>query len=142
MDGTIEVGIEGPWYVQLSVLLGLVITLSTVLRLVIWPILKRFWQAIIAAPKLAENVGRLVELLEIDILHKVEVLEIKTELAEAHIGSLDSKVSAITARLDAHDKRADAYEMRTNLIESRISAIEIKVAKLEGFVVELSTAGD
>lgn len=110
-------GIDGPWYVQLGVVFSLLIALSTVLRLIVWPGLKRIWQAIIAAPRLAEGVARLVDLMEFDILERIIGLEKKQELHDAHLAAIDAGLSGINARLDAHDKRADATERRLALLE-------------------------
>jgi ACT domain-containing protein len=124
-----------PWYVQVSAILTLAILVSTVMRVIVWPFFKKIWQFIISAPRLADNVGKLVDLLEIDILHKVEVLEIKQELNEQHTANIESRTSGLTARVDAHDKRADAYEMRVNILETRL-------AQLEGRIHELSSASN
>lgn len=110
-------GIEGPWYIQLGVLLGLLISLSTVLRLIVWPGLKKIWQAIIAAPKIADGVGKLIELLEIDIQTKIVSLEKLTAFQEERIKNLEAIVSQMEVRLTAHDKRADANEIRIKLLE-------------------------
>lgn len=105
-----------PWYLQISAILTLAILVSTVTRVVIWPIFKRFWQAIVALPRMTDNVGRLVELLEIDILHKVEVLEIKEELTDKHLAEHSAKISGLVARVDA-------LEMRINLVERKASEL-------------------
>lgn len=121
VEGIHLLGIDGPWYVQLGVVFSLIIAASTVLRLIVWPGLKRIWQAIIAAPRLAEGVGRLVELLEFDILDRVEKMEVKQNLQDQHIANLDAIVSGNSARLTAHDQRADAIETRMSILEFRIT---------------------
>lgn len=108
---------EGPWWVDISAIAGVVVAVGIILRMVIWPGLKAIWRAIIAAPQIAQGVGRLVELLETDLLGRVERVEIQIIDFEKHIIIYDAYMSGEKARIDAHDKRADANELRLSILE-------------------------
>lgn len=66
---------NGPWWVDLTAFAGTLTAVGVIIRILVWPGLKAIWRAIVAAPQLAAGVVRLVDILETDILHRVELLE-------------------------------------------------------------------
>lgn len=107
-----------PWFVDLGVWAGVFTAIGVILRMVVWPGLHNFWRAVVAAPRIAESVGRLVELLETDVLKRVELAEVVIERHGQHLANIDAKESSHGARLDAHDARLDSYESRVVLLEN------------------------
>lgn len=106
-----------PWWVDLSVLAGIVVSASVILRMVIWPGLRATWKAIVAAPRIAEGVGKLVELLEVDLLKRVEFVELNQVSHTNKIADHDSILSGYGARLTAHDNRLDSIELEINILK-------------------------
>ena len=118
---------EGPWWVDISAVASAIVAIGIILRMVIWPGIRAFWKAIVAAPQIAAGVGRLVELLETDIMHRVEVLELKEEAYALHINEIDAHLSGEKARMNAHDKRADATEVRLSILEELYKQLTSKI---------------
>lgn len=90
---------DGAWYVDLGVLAGILTSLAVIWRVVLWPGLKAFWAAIVAAPKIAEGVGRVVELVEGDVLSELNDVKVtlRTHITEAD--NRDIKISEHEQRL-------------------------------------------
>lgn len=87
---------EGPWWIDLGALAATVTAAGIILRMIILPGLKTIWRAVVSAPQIAAGVGRLIELLEFDLLSKVEQLE--KELI-AKIDKLEVEIKEIKKKL-------------------------------------------
>ena len=91
---------EGPWWIDVTALAGAITALGIIWKMAVWPGMKTIWRAIIAAPQLAAGVGRLVEILETDILHRVETLESDSVKQGDCLGKLLLEVREINSKLE------------------------------------------
>jgi len=92
-----------PWYVDLGIIAGVLVSLGTIWRLAIWPGLKTFWLAVVAAPKIADGVGKVVELIESDVL--LELRSVKDNMT-THLVEAEGRDS----RIAEHEKRLGKLE--------------------------------
>lgn len=119
-----------PWYIDLTALAAGILGLVTIIKLIIWPGLKAIGKAIVAAPRIAEGVGRLVELLETDLLTRVETIETLQKHTLDRIDTSTAAISGHTARLDEHKIRLDTYENRVILLEGFMKIMQESLDKL------------
>jgi len=90
---------EGAWYVDLGIIAGVLTSFGIIWRMALWPGLKTFWLAITAAPRIADGIGKVVDLIEGDVLN--ELTGVRSNL-EAHIveaGIRDEKLAEHEQRL-------------------------------------------
>lgn len=78
---------DGPWYIDLAAIAGALTSIGIIWRMVIGPGLKTFWSAITAAPKIADGVGKVVELIEGDVLNELSDMKstFKSHLVDAAV---------------------------------------------------------
>lgn len=101
---------SAPWYADLGVWAGVLISAGAVWRLGVWPLLRAIWAAIIAAPKIAEGTRELVELIESDVLGKLEEVR---ETFKEHEG----KATVRDQRLNQHTLQLENHEIRISQLE-------------------------
>lgn len=108
---------EQPWYIDIAIWAGVVTSVGIIVRQVVWPVLQGVGRFIVAAPRIAESVNRMVELLETDLLRRVEQLEAQVgthvQWADAQSMILAANGATITANTD----RLDALASRVSLLE-------------------------
>lgn len=111
---------DQPWFVDLGVWAGILTSAGVIIRTGVWPVFRGLWRFIVAAPRIAESVGRVVELLETDLLQRVDKLEAQTA---DHLlwASVQNKIlEANTLQLDATRDRFDALGARITMLEKLI----------------------
>ena len=95
---------EGPWWIDLGAVAATVTAMGIIWKMLLWPGMKTTWRAIIAAPQLAAGVGRLVEILETDILHRVETLELDLTKQSDCLVKLLKEVREINSKVEKVSK--------------------------------------
>ena len=91
---------EGPWWVDLAAVAATVTAVGIIIRMVLLPGARTIWRAIIAAPQLAAGVGRLVEILETDLLRRVEKLEADSATHTDSLGKILMDIREIVLQLE------------------------------------------
>lgn len=94
---------QSPWYVDLAIVAGVITSVGVIWRAVLWPGMRAFWAAILSAPKIAEGIGRVVELVEGDVL--TELNEVKVTL-HTHISEAEDRGT----RIAEHEQRLGKLE--------------------------------
>jgi hypothetical protein len=91
---------------------GIFISCAAIWRLAVWPGLRAIWAAILAAPKIADGTRELVQLIEGDVMGKLE--EMNQSFTEH-----ESKATVRDQRLDAHTLQLENHELRITQLEKR-----------------------
>ena len=94
---------DGPWYVDLAAISGALVSAGVIWRVALWPGLRAIWSALVAAPKIADGVGRVVELIEHDVL--TDLNDVKTTL-RSHM----AEATARDVKIEEHEKRLGKLE--------------------------------
>lgn len=86
---------DGPWYVDLGIIAAAIMSLATIWRLVVGPVIHGVWAAVRAAPQITVALEELCIILQGDVLGKLD--EIQAAFT-AHV----SEAEARDERLDSH----------------------------------------
>lgn len=108
---------EQPWYIDLAIWAGVVTSIGIIVRQVVWPVLQGVGRFIVAAPRIAESVNRMVELLETDLLRRVEQLEAQVATHVQWADAQSTILSANSAQLTASTDRLEALNSRVTMLE-------------------------
>lgn len=108
---------QQPWFVDLGIWAGIVTSVGVLVQRLLWPTLRGMWRFMVAAPRIAEGVNRMVELLETDLLGRVERLEsqVMDHMRWADVQS--ESLRANIAQAAANGDRLDALGARVALLE-------------------------
>jgi hypothetical protein len=85
----------GPWYVDLGSLAGGLGASFWLYKNLVAPVGRAMWAAIIAAPKIAIYTGRLVELLEQDVIERLDSGNLRFQKIEEKLEALVERVAVL-----------------------------------------------
>lgn len=104
------VPLETPWYVELGILAGALISAATIWKLGIVPGARALWgglravaAAILAAPQIVAGIEKLNQLVEGDVIERLDAGAARFNEQEARIGDHDVRLGRHESRLDGHD---------------------------------------
>lgn len=63
---------EGPWWMDASAIAGTFTAFALIWRYALWPFARGAWAAIVAAPRVADGVLKLVDLVEGDVMDRLD----------------------------------------------------------------------
>lgn len=95
MDTLINIT-AGPWYVDLGAWAGALTAMGVIWRVALWPVFRGIWAAIVAAPRIATGIRELIDILEGDVLERLD--------------RGTKQFERLGERLDNHEERIGALE--------------------------------
>lgn len=99
-----------PWWVNLAAIATALTALGIIWRMLIVPVFKAIWMAIIAAPRIPVILDEVKAIIESDVLGKLE--EMRVEFAKHEAESAQH-----IARLDHHTTQLENHEIRIAALE-------------------------
>lgn len=90
---------SGPWYLDLAAIASALVSVGVIWHMALWPGMKAFWSAIVSAPKIAEGVGKVVELIEHDVLSDLNDMKVTLRSHLADAAGRDVKIEEHEQRL-------------------------------------------
>lgn len=96
---------DGPWILDLSAAIAALITVAGGWKFLVSPLLRGIWAAVVAAPKIATGMARLIELIETDVIGRLDAGAIQFQEHKERLDALDGCVAAHAVRLDALEGR-------------------------------------
>ena len=100
---------EGDWWVDLVALAASLTAAGVVWRIMVWPVLRAIWAAILAAPKIAVSVDTLINLVEGDVLSRLEDGSKRFDRQGATLTDHEGKIAGLDARVTIVERWQDAH---------------------------------
>jgi hypothetical protein len=108
---------EGGPGMDLIALSGALVAAATILRLVIWPFVRALWAAVKAAPKIPIILEEMREILQSDVIGKLEDLKVTFAVHEEKATLRDLNIADHEERLNLHTKTLETHEIRLARLE-------------------------
>jgi hypothetical protein len=108
---------EGPWWVDISAIAVALTAAATISRMVIWPFLRAVWAAVKAAPRIPIILEEMREILQSDVLEKLEQLQVTFAVHEELAHQRDTSIGQHEERLNLHTKTLEQHEIRLARLE-------------------------
>jgi hypothetical protein len=108
---------EGGPGMDLVALAAAVVAALTILRLVIWPFMRALWAAIKAAPQIPIILAEMREILQSDVIEKLEDMRITFAIHEEKAQIRDVNIADHDARLNLHTSTLEQHEIRLARLE-------------------------
>lgn len=89
---------------------AVITAVGVIWRGVVWPGLKAFWAAVKAAPKIADGVGEVVELIEGKVLDKLDEMQVEMAVHQEQAKARDTRLDLHTLQLEDHEVRLGKLE--------------------------------
>lgn len=110
------------WYVTLGIIAGSLASVGVIWKIAVYPILHAIWLAIKAAPQIPLILDDLKEILQSDIVSKLDSVVLEQERVRVQLDATLPPLEKIRADVSQHELRLSDHELRINKLEKEDEA--------------------